>query len=100
MHLLIPFAAPLSAAGREAARSLSLPNLSALLALLQPQGRDDGDEWSLSPPHERALAGAQGWVGADGALPWAARDAVADGVAVGHQAWGLLTPVHWHLGTD
>ena len=100
MHLLIPFAAPLSDAGREAARSLLLPSLSALLALLQPQGRDDGDEWSLSPPHERALAGAQGWVGADGALPWAARDAVADGVAVGRQAWGLLTPVHWHLGTD
>ena len=100
MHLLIPFAAPLSDAGREAARSLSLPNLSALLALLVPEGRDDGDEWSLSPPHERALAGAQGWVGADGAWPWAARDAVADGVAVGHQAWGLLTPVHWHLGTD
>ncbi len=100
MHLLIPFAAPLSDAGREAARGLSLPRLAALLALLLPQGRDDGDEWSLSPPHERALACAQGWAGADGALPWAARAAAADGVAVGHQAWGLLSPAHWHLGTD
>ena len=100
MHLLIPFAAPLSAAGREAARGLSLPSLSALLARLVPQGRDEGEEWSLSTPQERALARAQGWVGGDGALPWAAPAAVADGVAVGHQAWGLLSPAHWHLGTD
>ena len=100
MHLMIPFAAPLSDGGREAARILALPKLGALLALLLPHGRDEADEWSLSPPHERALAGAQGWVGADGALPWAARAAAADGIAVGHQAWGLLSPAHWHLGTD
>ena len=100
MHLMIPFAAPLSEAGRDAARGLALPSLAALLALLLPQGRDDGDEWSLAPPHERAMARELGWVGADGALPWAARAAVADGVAVGHQAWGQLTPAHWHLGTD
>ncbi len=100
MHLMIPLAAPLSDAGREAARSLALPKLGALLTLLMPQGRDEADEWSLSPPHERALAAAQGWMGGDGALPWAACAAAADGVAVGHQAWGLLSPAHWHLGTD
>ncbi len=100
MHLMIPFAAPLSDAGREAARGLPLPRLGALLAMLQPQSRDDGDEWTLSPPHERALAGAFGWVGADGLLPWAARTATADGVAVNGRDWGLLTPAHWHLGTD
>lgn len=100
MHLLIPFAAPQSEAGRDAARALALPQLGALLALLQPQGRDDGDEWSLSPPHERALGQAFGWTGADGLLPWAARSAEADGIHVGMQAWGLLTPAHWHLGTD
>ena len=100
MHLMIPFAAPLSDAGREAARGLSLPRLGALLAMLQLQSRDDGDEWSLSPPHERALAAAFGWVGADGLLPWAARTATADGVAVDGLDWGLLTPAHWHLGTD
>ena len=100
MHLMIPFAAPLSEAGREAARGLALPSLGALLALLLPQGRDDGDEWSLAPPHERAMARELGWVGADGALPWAARAAAADGVAVAGLAWGQLTPSHWHLGTD
>ena len=100
MHLMTPFAAPLSEAGREAARDLALPSLGALLALLLPQGRDDGDEWSLAPPHERAMARELGWVGADGALPWAARAAAADGVAVAGLAWGQLTPSHWHLGTD
>ena len=104
MHLLIPFAAPQSEAGRDAARALALPQLGALLALLLPQGRDDGDEWSLSPPHERALAQSFGWTGADGLLPWAARSAQADGLDVGGvaaaRAWGLLTPAHWHLGTD
>ena len=104
MHLLIPFAAPQSEAGRDAARTLVLPHLSALLALLVPDGRDDGDEWSLSPPHERALGKAIGWTGADGLLPWAARSAEADGLDAGKEtsasAWGLLTPAHWHLGTD
>jgi len=100
MHLLIPFAAPLSEAGRAASQSLVRPRLAALLGRLQLQSRDDGDEWSLSTPQERALARALGWAGADGALPWAARAAAADGVAVGDLAWGQLSPVHWHLGTE
>ena len=28
------------------------------------------------------------------------RAARADGIDVGDLAWGLLTPVHWHLGTE
>lgn len=103
MHLIVPFAAPLSDAGRAAAGTLQLPNLARLLALLDLQGRDEGDEWSLSPPHERALARALGLAGADGAIPWAARKARADGVAGvdgGDLAWGLVSPVHWHLGTE
>ena len=100
MHLLIPFAAPLSESGRAAVRGVQLPRLAALLGLLQLQNRDDGDESSLSPPHERALAREFGFTGADGALPWAAHAAAADGMAVGTQAWGQLTPVHWHLGAD
>jgi hypothetical protein len=100
MHLLIPFAAPLPDAGRETARSLSLPRLHALLARLAEIQRDDGDLWTWSPPHERALALALGLRGGAGRLPFAARQAAADGIDVGDLAWGLLTPAHWALGTD
>lgn len=100
MHLIIPFAAPLSEAGQQALGSLALPQLRALLSRMQPTARDAGDEWSFTPPHERALAQALGWTGGDGLLPWAARDAAADGLNVMGQAWGLVTPAHWHVGTD
>jgi hypothetical protein len=100
MHLLIPFAAPLSGAGRQTLSTLELPGLQRLLARLAPGQRDAGDAWTLSPPHERALGRALGWQGADGRLPWAARAAAADGIATGSQAWGLLSPAHWHVGTD
>lgn len=103
MHLLIPFAAPLSDAGRQAQGALALPQLAAWLAGAAPAGdaaRDDADELSLSPPHERALARLVGLAGADGALPWAAWQAARDGVDPADHAWALLTPAHWHLGTD
>ena len=100
MHLLIPFAAPLSDAGRQAAATLTLPNLQALLARWTEVQRDSADELSLSPPHERALALALGLQGASGLLPWAARNARADGIAPADLAWGQLTPAHWHLGTE
>jgi len=99
MHLVIPFAAPLPDAGRAALRQLALPGLRALLAGRKPV-RDEGDEYSLSTPAERALARAFGWAGADGCLPFAARAAAADALDLGDLAWGLLTPVHWHLGTE
>ena len=99
-HLVIAFAAPLSDAGRQAMASLSWPGLSALMAGMTEVERDAGDEWSLSPPHERALAAALGWPEADGLSPWAARQLRALGQEPGVQAWGLLTPVHWHLGTE
>ncbi|MBA4177384.1 MAG: hypothetical protein C0505_12630 [Leptothrix sp. (in: Bacteria)] len=100
MHLLIPYAAPLSEAGRQAAAALALPNLRWLLARWAEVQRDSADEWSLSPPHERALALALGWRGGCGQLPWAARAARADGIPPGDQPWGLMTPGHWHLGTE
>ena len=100
MHLLIPFAAPGSDAGRQALRELALPQLAALLPRLGAPERDDGDELGFSPPHERALARALGLAGADGCLPWAAWLAQQDGREPGDLAWGLLTPCHWHLGTD
>jgi len=100
MHLLIPFAAPLSEAGRQAAATLALPHLRWLMSRWADLQRDEADEWSLSPPHERALALALGWQGGGGLLPWAARAARFDGIDPGDLAWGLLTPAHWHLGTE
>jgi hypothetical protein len=100
MHLLISFASALSEASSHVLRDLHLPNLAQLLARLKPAMADTGDEYTLSPPHERALASAWGWRGDDGALPFAAHAAVNDGVAMGEHAWGLVTPAHWHVGRD
>ncbi len=100
MHLMIPYAAPLSEAGRQASATLRLPHLQALLVRWTEVDRDSADEWSLSPPHERARARSLGLRGGSGQLPWAALQAQADGIAVGDLAWGLITPTHWHLGTD
>ncbi|HEX3138662.1 MAG TPA: hypothetical protein VHQ87_01325 [Rhizobacter sp.] len=100
MHLLIPFASALSERGTQALRALKLPHLTQLLARLSPTRRFGSDEFSLSTPQELALAHALGWKGDDGIQPWAAHNAAKDGVAVGTQAWGQLTPVHWHVGND
>jgi hypothetical protein len=98
VHLIVPFASPLSDAGRAALAELKTPQLDAWLAHSAEQARDDGDEWALAPPHERAFARALGWN--EGPTPWAARQAAADGVEVGDRPWGLLTPVHWRVGAD
>lgn len=100
MHLVVPFAAPLSEAARPVLQSLSLPVLEALLPQLGSRTLDAGDEWSLSPPHERVLARELGLAGADGTLPWAAREAARQGIDTADLAWGLATPVHLHLGTE
>lgn len=104
MHLMIPFAGTVSEAGRHALQSLSLPRLERLLARLTPGTVLGSDEFSLNPPHEQALAAARGWHAdaaalPDAALPFAALQAAALGLA-GEPAWGLLTPVHLHLGTE
>ncbi|MDP3083906.1 MAG: hypothetical protein Q8N44_09485, partial [Rubrivivax sp.] len=100
MHVLIPFAAPLSAAGRQSVEALRLPNLASLFAQAAEPSIDAGDALSFSPPHERALAREFGWAGADGCLPFAAHLAAADGRDTGALDWGLLTPSHWHVGSD
>jgi hypothetical protein len=100
MHLLIPFASALSDASTHTLRDLELPQLTRALARLAATERVGSDEYSLTPPHERALAEALGWQGDDGALPWAAHLAAADGVATGEAAWALLAPVHWHVGAE
>lgn len=100
MHLIIAFASVLSEAGRHAMQGLALPQLQALLDRLGAAPPDAGDEWSLSPPHERAAARELGLEGGDGALPWAARDAAAHGIEVRDLAWGLVTPAHCRVGTS
>lgn len=106
MHLIVPFAGTVSEAGRHALQSLALPRLDRLLARLQPAATLGSDEFSLNPPHEQALAAALGWAhGPDDALPWAAHQAVALGLdatadTANAFAWGLLTPVHLHVGTE
>lgn len=105
MHLIVPFAGTVSEAGLHALQSLALPRLDKLLARLQATQRLGSDAFSLNPPHEQVLAAAWGWPAAsdaalpDMALPFAARQAAALGLDTG-QAWGLLTPVHLHVGTD
>lgn len=101
---MIPFAGTVSEAGRHALQSLSLPRLERLLARLTPGTLLGSDEFSLNPPHEQALAQAHGWHAdaatlPDAALPFAALQASALGLPDG-PAWGLLTPVHLHLGTE
>jgi hypothetical protein len=100
MHLIVPFAGTVSEAGRHALQSLALPRLDKLLARLQPGQRLGSDEHSLNAPHELALAASRGWPAApDIALPFAAAQAAVLGLDTG-QPWGLLTPVHLHVGTD
>ncbi len=100
MHVLIPFASSHSEAASHVLHDLALPALTQLLQRLAPAQRLQGLETTLSPPHERALAAAWGWPLVDGALPFAASAAAADGITVGDSAWGLLTPAHWATGRD
>jgi hypothetical protein len=98
---------------------IKLPRLEALLDRLsetapphtQAQAHTAGaaaepeqtDEYSLSAPHEQVLAQLYGWQGSDGRWPWAAALAAADGIGDDgdpHTAWGLVTPVHWQVGSD
>lgn len=111
-HLLVAHASAASDAGLAALRALKLPRLAALLGRLVPEDRapaaqadtEDADEYALSAPHERVLAAWHGWPDADGRLPWAAAQAADDGLRrdddTGGAPWGLLTPVHWHVGSD
>lgn len=100
MHVLIPFASAHNEVAAQVLHDLTLPSLTHLLQRLTATHRDEGVETSLSPPHERALAATRAWPMRDGALPFAAFEAAADGVDVGALAWGLLTPAHWSASRD
>jgi hypothetical protein len=83
----------------QALKTLALPRLEKLLARMAPAGRDDGDESTLSMPHERALARALGLPAQDGLVPWAAWEAHQAGRDAGDRAWARITPCHWRVGT-
>jgi hypothetical protein len=105
MHLLIPFATALSEPAAQILRDQPLPHLQRLLARLAARREPSWpgvvvDEFSFTPPHERVLAEAFGWTGSDGRWPFAALHAVVDGITVGQDAWGELTPAHWIAGRD
>jgi hypothetical protein len=95
MHLLIPFAFCSSEGCASVLPTLKLPNLEKLLARLTPELPDTGDEFSLSAPHERALARALGLPVEDGLIPWAASQAGS-----AESAWAFITPCHWQIGTN
>lgn len=95
MHLLIPFAFGSSEGCARVLPTLQLPHLQKLLARLTPEAPDAGDEHSLSPPHERALARSHGLATQqDGLIPLAALQAGQPG------AWAFITPCHWQVGTN
>ena len=100
MHWLIPFASAPADDARAALATLVLPNLARLLAGLDSAGVDAGEETSLTPPHERALAREVGLHGDDGRLPWAAYFAARDGFEPGSSVWALVTPAHCEVGAD
>jgi len=84
----------------QALRTLALPNLEKLLARLAPLHTESGDEFTLSMPHERALARLCGLPGGDGRIPWAAWEAAQSGRETGGQAWARITPCHWTVGQN
>lgn len=93
--MLLPFASVAEPAAMQALRGTPLPTLSALLARLQSTAEHGTDEFSLSPPHEHALAWARGLPAVDGQLPWAALDSAEPGLP---QAW--FHPAHFQVGMD
>ncbi|UUZ76868.1 hypothetical protein LP414_05365 [Polaromonas sp. P1(28)-13] len=108
-HLLIPFAVCSAEAWLPTMKALprdSTRHLSQLLQGMKLVHTDAGnmhDLHTLSPPHEWALARAQGLVTAetpDGLIPWAAKDATEHLHADGNKAWAWITPCHWAMGRE
>ena len=100
VHLLVPFAHCRAEGCREALSSLQLPKLQKLLRRLVVEATDEGDPRSLSAPHERVLARAQGLEPADGLIPFAALQALESGGNAGTAGWAWITPAHWRVGQD
>ena len=69
-HLIVPFAHADDPACDEALAGTALSQLTALLARWPRAAGHSADTYTLTPPHEHALAQALGWPeAADGTLP-------------------------------
>ncbi|MDP3356669.1 MAG: hypothetical protein Q8M51_12540 [Polaromonas sp.] len=102
-HLVLPFAACSAADWLPAMKALppaAFRNFNQLLQGMKPIHTDNGDERSLSPPHERVLARALNLPMTDGLIPWAAWQLLKNGGTPGEGAWALITPCHWAMGRD
>ena len=103
-HLLIPYAASRAPGAQEALKGLALPHLDRLLARLSTADASPGEETSLTPPHERALAQALGLGTQDGLIAWAAWHRLQQGQPTGQtpdeSAWAFITPCQWQVTTD
>jgi hypothetical protein len=84
MHLRDPVCRALSEGGMQALAPSNCRTCPTCSPSPAPALDDGRRQYSLSPPHERALARALGLAGATAALPWAAWHAVTDGIAVRH----------------
>ncbi len=102
MHYLIAFAAVGSEGCARAWEGLQLPHLQRLMQRMALVASDSADEYTQSPPHERALAQHLGLWTQDGQIPWAAHT-LSQTHHFGYehgQAWAQITPCHWHVGVD
>jgi hypothetical protein len=100
VHLLIPFASSIDEGCQQVLRTLALPQLEKLLVRLVPGESDMADEFTLSMPHERALARECGLPCEDGRIPWAAWRVERAGREADGKAWASITPCHWTVATD
>jgi len=99
--LLVPFASCRAEACAEALRGLALPHMRRLLRRLVLEDSDAGDPRSLSTPHERVLARAQGLEPREGLIPFAALQVRrSGGAAAATGGWAWITPAHWQVGQD
>ena len=106
-HLIIPFAVCSAESWLPVMKAMPAKNtryLSQLLHGMKLVQTDAQEVNTLSPPHERALAKAQGLASTpsspDGLIPWAARDALRQLPAVQNKAWAWVTPCHWAMGRE
>jgi len=100
MHLIIPYASSTSEGCHAALARLKLPHLQKLLARSTPLTTDVGDEHTLTPPHEHALARALGLPTDDGLAPWASLRARERNLPFSDSGWAFATLCHWQVNTN